>query len=320
MIALAICLVFLATFTAAAIAVVVASFIMGRRDAASPSSRLAGGIAEEQAPLLIREESLSTISLWRELLTRIDFIGILKTRISEAGLRWSIGRTTATMLLGGALGAALAFQFDWMPPGSSLFLAIAGALPPYLYILNRRTARFRKFEDQFPDALDSLARAMRAGHPFAGGMELLASECPSPLGSEFRRTCDEWRLGRSWNQTLDHLSRRVPILELRLFTAAVILQSRSGGKLTEVLEKLADTLRDSASLRGDVRAISANGRMTGIVLTILPIVIAAIMFVTSPEYIGTLTAYPQGKYLLMGSAVCLVIGHFVIRKIVNIKT
>ena len=319
MIALAICLVFLATFTAAAIAVVVAALIMGRREAASPSSGLAGGIAEEQAPLLIREESLSTISLWRELLTRIDFIGILKTRISEAGLRWSIGRTTATMLLGGALGAALAFQFDWMPPGSSLVLTIAGALPPYLYILSRRKARFRKFEDQFPDALDSLARAMRAGHPFAGGMELLAAECPAPLGSEFRRTCDEWRLGRSWNQALDHLSRRVPILELRLFTAAVILQSRSGGKLTEVLEKLADTLRDSASLRGDVRAISANGRMTGLVLTILPVVIATIMFVTSPEYIGTLVAYPQGKYLLVASAVCLFIGHFVIRKIVNIR-
>ena len=319
MVALAICLVFIATFTAAAIAVAVASVVMSRRQATSPESGLAGAIDLVESPILIREESLSTISLWHQLLTQFDFIEILKTRIAEAGLRWSIGRTTATMLLGGALGAALAFQFDWMPPGSSVVLTIAGALPPYLYILNRRTARFQKFEAQFPDALDSLARAMRAGHPFAGGMELLANECPAPLGLEIRRACDEWRLGRSWNLALDNLARRVPILELRLFTAAVILQSRTGGKLSEVLERLAETIRDSASLRGDIGAISANGRMTGTVLTILPIAIGVIMFVTSPGYIGTLVAYPQGKYMLMGSGVCLVAGHFVIRKIVNIK-
>jgi tight adherence protein B len=319
MVALAICLVFLATFTAAAIAVAVASMVMRRREAVSTASGAAAGVAENEPPLLIREETLSTISLWHQLLTRVDFIEILKTRISEAGLRWSIGRTTASMLLGGAVGAAVAFGFDWMPPGASIVLAAAGAAPPYLYILNRRTARFRKFEEQFPDALDSLARAMRAGHPFGSGMELLAGECPAPLGGEIRRACDEWRLGLSWNQALNNLAGRVPILELRLFTAAVILQTRSGGKLSEVLEKLAETIRDSASLRGDVRAISANGRMTGSVLTILPIAIAGVMFVTSPAYITNLIVYPQGKYLLMASGICLVLGHFVIRKIVNIK-
>ncbi len=320
MVAIAIALVFLATFTAAAIAVAIASMVMGRRQPASATDGLAGGLDDDPAPLLIREESLSTISLWHEFLKRVDFIEILKTRIAEAGLRWSIGRTTAAMLLGGALGAAVGFDVSWMPPVAPVVLAVVGALPPYLFILSRRKARFRKFEAQFPDALDSLARAMRAGHPFAGGMELLASECPAPLGLEIRRACDEWRLGLSWNQALDNLARRVPILELRLFTAAVILQTRSGGRLSEVLEKLAETIRDSASLRGDVNAISANGRMTGTVLTILPIGIASIMFVTSPEYISTLLVYPQGKYLLMGSAVCLVAGHFVIRKIVNIKT
>jgi len=320
MVALAIFLVFLATFTAAAIAVVVSSVVLNRRPVPSAGAGSTGALNDVEAPMLIREETLSTISLWHELLTRIDFIEILKTRVSEAGLRWSIGRTTASMLLCGAIGAGIAFQFEWMPPGSSVLLTVVGALPPYLYILNRRTARFRKFEEQFPDALDSLARAMRAGHPFAGGMELLAGECPAPLGLEIRRACDEWRLGMSWNQALDNLARRVPILELRLFTAAVILQSRSGGRLSEVLEKLADTIRESASLRGDVRAISANGRMTGTVLTFLPIGIAAIMFVTSPEYITTLFAYPQGKYMLMAAAGCLVAGHYVIRRIVNIKT
>lgn len=320
MVAIAIFLVFLATFTAAAIAVVVASMVMRRREAISSASGLAGDTTDNEVPLLIREESLSTISMWDQLLARIDLVTILKMRIAEAGLHWSIGRTTASMLLGGAVGAGLAFEVNWMPPGSSILLAAAGAMPSYWYIMKRRAARFRRFEDQFPDALDSLARAMRAGHPFTGGMELLASECPAPLGLEIRRACDERRLGLGWNQALDNLARRIPILELRLFTAAVILQSRSGGKLSEMLEKLADTIRDSLALRGDVRAISANGRMTGAVLTILPIAIAGIMLVTSPEYISNLIAYPQGKYLLMASAGCLIFGHFIIRRIVNIKT
>ena len=141
----------------------------------------------------------------------------------------------------------------------------------------------------------------------------------TPLALEIRKACDEWQLGLAWNESLENLARRVPLIEIRLFVAAVLLQSRFGGKLNEILEELAKSIRDSVALRADVRATSAQGRMTGTVLTILPIAIAAIMCVTSPSYIGVLLQHPQGKYLIAGAVACLVLGHFSIQRIVNIK-
>jgi tight adherence protein B len=134
-----------------------------------------------------------------------------------------------------------------------------------------------------------------------------------------RKACSEWKLGLGWNDCLENLARRLPLLEVRLFAAAVSLQSRFGGRLNEILEELAKTTRDSVALRGDVRAISAQGRISGMVLTILPIALTGIMLVTSPAYIGVLFQHPSGKYLVAGALVCLVLGHLSIRRIVDIK-
>ena len=321
MIAIAILLVFLATFTAAAIAVVIASLVLVREAEPEPAEGAANAdfTGGEDGPLLLREESLSSISIWHELLNRLDLVENLKTSIAQAGLRWSVGRVTLFMLLSGTIAAGLLIGIDWTPPGTALIGGIAASLPPYFYIRNRRKARFRKIEDQLPDALDSLARAMRAGHPFSGGMDILANELPAPLGPEIRTAVEEWRLGMAWSRALANLAKRLPLLEIRLFAAAVVMQNRTGGKLSEVLERLADTIRDSISLRGDVQAISANGRLTGLILTLLPVGIATIMFFTSPGYIGMLLKYQEGKYLILASGICIVAGHFVIKKIVTIR-
>jgi tight adherence protein B len=134
-------------------------------------------------------------------------------------------------------------------------------------------------------------------------MDLVASECPEPPAQELRKAGDEWRLGLGWNDALENLARRLPLLEVRLFAAAVALQSRFGGKLNEILEELAKTIRDSIALRGDIRAISAQGRISGAVLTVLPIALTGILWVTSPAYIGVLFRHPYGKYLI--AAPCL---------------
>ena len=191
-----------------------------------------------------------------------------------------------------------------------------GSSHPLVLVL---TAEGLEQRGQFPEALDSLSRALRAGHPFGAGMDLVAGETPEPLAQEIRKACDEWQLGLAWNESLENLARRVPLIEIRLFVAAVVLQSRFGGKLNEILEELAKSIRDSVGLRGDVRAASAQGRMTGRVLIILPIAIAAIMCMTSPSYIGVLWKHAEGKYLIAGAAACLVLGHFSIQRIVNIK-
>jgi len=306
-------LIFTTTFLIATVAVTAGSFALGRR-----LSHEEGAGSLEQ-PLLLRQELLSTISAWQRLLARFDFADILKTRIAEAGLRWSVGRVTLIMLLLGTLGAAMLFAADWAPVITVPLAATAGVLAPYLLILRKRRTRLQSIEDQFPDALDSLSRALRAGQSFGPAMDLVAGECPEPLAQEMRKAWDEWRLGLGWNDALSNLARRVPLLEVRLFAAAVILQSRSGGKLNEVLEELAKTIRDSIALRGDIRAISAQGRISGAVLTVMPIAITAILWITSPAYISVLFRHPYGKYLVAGGLTGLALGHLCIRRIVDIK-
>ena len=150
-------------------------------------------------------------------------------------------------------------------------------------------------------------------------MELVADESLEPLAQELRRTCSEWKLGLAWDQALENFAVRVPLLEIRLFVAAVVLQSRFGGKLNEILEELAKTIRDSLALSGELRAVSAQGRLTGTVLTLLPPTIAGIMFFTNPSYMGMLLWHPYSKYLITGALACLVLGHFAIQRIVDIK-
>jgi len=307
--------IFATTFLIAAVAVTTGSFLLGR---GVPPGEGAGSHEHEQ-PLLLRQEALSTISVWHQLLARFDFAEILKTRIAEAGLRWSVGRVTLIMLLLGTLGAAILLAADWAPIVSVPLASVAGLLTPYLLILRKRKNRLQSMEDQFPDALDSLARALRAGQSFGAAMDLVAAECPEPLAQEMRKAWDEWRLGLGWSDALANLARRVPLLEVRLFAAAVALQSRSGGKLTDVLEELSKTIRDSIALRGDIRAISAQGRISGAVLTVMPIALTAILWITSPEYIGVLFRHPYGKYLVAGALTCLALGHLSIRRIIDIK-
>lgn len=319
MIAATIVIIFVVTFLIASAAVVLGSVLLRPGSVQQVPAGTAHSVEPPETPLLLQQQLLSSISVWRRLLARFDFVENLKVRLSEAGLTWSVGRVTLMMLLLGSIGAVIAYALDWAPLLTVPLIASCAAMIPYLFILRTRKRRFRKMEEQFPEALDSLSRALRAGHPFGAGMDLVAGEAPEPLAQEIRKSCDEWQLGLAWNESLENLARRVPLIEIRLFVAAVTLQSRFGGKLNEILEELAKSIRDSVGLRGDVRSASAQGRMTGRVLTILPLAIAAIMFVTSPSYIGVLWQHPEGKYLIAGAAVCLVLGHLSIQRIVNIK-
>jgi tight adherence protein B len=318
MLFLLISLLFMAAFLTASLAVGATSILVGRRWFQAPVAALGGSLPEE-APLLLRQQPLSTISVWRQLLARFDFVKILELRLTEAGLKWSIGRTTLMIMLLGSAVAAMLFAADVAPLLTAPIAFTVVALLPYFYILRKRKQRFRQLEFQFSDALDSLSRALRAGQTFGAGMELVANECSEPLAQELRRTCSEWKLGLAWDQALENFALRVPLLEIRLFVAAVILQTRFGGKLNEILEELAKTIRDSLALQGELRAVSAQGRLTGAVLTLLPLIIAAIMFLTNPSYVGMLLYHPYSKYLITGALASLVLGHFTIQRIVDIK-
>ncbi len=311
-------LVFLTTFLAAGLAVLIGWFALQRMSAEAVAERLSESLLDE-SPRILKDDSLSSISIWAKLLERSDFIKVMRRHLAQAGLTWSVGRVTLLMLLSASVALAVAMRFDIIPGLIGMAIACAVGVLPYLYILRRRSKRFLKFEENFPDALDSLARAMRAGHPFPAAMEIVAEESEQPVAAEMRKAAADGNFGTSWDQALANLAERIPLLEVNMFVSAVQMQTRTGGKLNEVLAGLAENMRESLALKGEVRALAAHGKLTGAVLTILPIIIAVVMTVVNPSFMAVLFNHPYGKYLIVGAASCLVLAHFIIRKIVDIK-
>lgn len=313
-------LVFLAIFMAAFLGVAGAWVFLQRR-AAAPGNGVAGPVAsgEDDPPRLLMSDHLSTISVWDALLGWFDFMPALRARIAEADLRWSVGRLTALMLLCGTTVLAILLKLNWLPWIAAVAPAVLAAFLPYFYMMGRRGRRFRQIEEQLPDALDFLARALRAGHPFAVSLEMLAAEGTPPLSIEIRKICDERQFGMRMEEALANLGRRVPLLDVGFFVAAVQVQSRTGGKLGEVLERLAETVRERFALKGEIRSIAAHGKLTGTILTILPLIVVAVTSSVNPGYFRILLDNPGGRWLIFSAGVCLVLAHFVIRMIVNIK-
>lgn len=274
------------------------------------------GLAGLTSPLL-QSERLSTINFWDTLLARFDFGVMLNTHLDQAGLSWSVGRITSMMLLIGVVTMAILMR---LVPIWAAFLGTAVAMSaPYNFVLRRRNKRFLKFRENFPDVLDSLARALRAGYPLSAAMEMIAADTAPPVSAEMRRTSAEANLGRGWPHALENLGKRMPLIEVNLFIGAVQLHARTGGKLSEVITGLAENMRESIALQGEVRALAAHGKLTGAILTILPIGIAVMMMFVSPGYMQVLFKHAWGKHLIGAAIACLLLAHFVIRKLVDIK-
>jgi tight adherence protein B len=177
-----------------------------------------------------------------------------------------------------------------------------------------------KFEEQFPESLEFVARSMRAGHAFSVSLEMLHREFQEPLAGEFRRTFEEHNLGLPLDTALQKLSKRVPTLDVHFFVSAVLLQKRTGGNLAEILDKLAYVIRERFKLRGKIRAISAHGRMTGIALSSIPLGVAALMLLTNPDYVTFFVKEEIGNYDGHGRRRAAdILGYGIIQKIVDIE-
>lgn len=313
----ALTLSFIVTFLVLSISLVMASMVLQRINREQLEDSIAD--SDDQWPQLLRDDHLSSITVWQNVLERFNFSRILQEHISQADLHWSVGRITILMLLCGIVSLAVLLRLEWIPLWACFAVSGGAALLPYGYILRQRERRFRKFQEAFPDALDSMARSMRAGYPFAASLDIVSMEAAQPVGAEFKKTFAEGNLGMSWAQALGNLSNRVPLLEVNLFIAAVNLHARTGGRLSEVIAGLADNLRENTAFEGEVRSIAAHGKLTGLILTLIPVGIAGIMAVVSPGYIGILIENPIGRNLIAAAAICLVIAHFVIRKLVDIR-
>ncbi len=245
----------------------------------------------------------------------------LSSMIQQSGLPWTVSRLVAQMAIGFVVGSVLGFFFR--PLGFIFLSMLGGALLlgwlPFLYLRFKRSTRMGEFEQQLPEALDFLARSMRAGHAFTISLEMLGAESPDPLGQEVRTLFNELNLGAPIEVALTNFSRRMPLIDVKMFVSSVLLQRQTGGNMSEILQRLAYVIRERFRLRGQVRAASAHGRMTAIVLSVLPLVLVLALTIIAPEYLRILAEDPDGKYLIVGAILAQIAGYYVMRRITNIK-
>ncbi|HUY36941.1 MAG TPA: type II secretion system F family protein [Pirellulales bacterium] len=218
------------------------------------------------------------------------------------------------LVAGTVVGAFAGFKVALAP-----LMGLSMAFLPLLWLIWRKKRRLKAFAAQLPDALELISRALRAGHSLAAGMNLVQSEMASPISVEFGRVFEEQNLGIPMEDALISLADRVPNLDLRFFSTAVILQRQTGGDLAEILDKIAHLVRERFKVWGQVQALTGEGRLSGIVLLALPPVLFLAVYRLNPDYIMLLFTDPMGKQMLAGAVVMQVLGALAIRKIINIK-
>ncbi len=269
--------------------------------------------------VLRQEEKMSEVEPIDALLRRLTGLaGPIQHFLDQAGVKLNV----STFVLLTATLPLLAFVVVTMfvrTPAAGIVAAAVAAPMPYLYVRRARTARVYKFEEQFPEAIDLVARALRAGHALPTGLGMVADEMPPPVGLEFRKLYDEQNFGLTMPDALRNFAERVPVLDARFFVTAVLTQREAGGNLAEVLDNLSAVIRERFKVKRQVRVISAHGRITGWVLAALPPSVAVAAFILSPYHIQTLLGDELGVRMLIIAAVMQVIGTFVIRKIVDIE-
>jgi tight adherence protein B len=274
---------------------------------------------ESSDPMSFRKsENHSNIPLLDRLLQRLDVIPRIAMLLRQADLRWTPG---ALVLMCVAAFAIPGYIVNLKT--GVLFVALgvgaaAGSLP-LLFVWFKRVQRFGKFEQQLPEALDLIVSGLRAGHSLSSALGLVTRECQDPLAGEFRLAFDEQNFGLDMRTSLENLVKRVPLQDLKMAITAIIIQRESGGNLAEVLEKTSHMVRERFRLKKQVKVHTAQGRMTGLVLTILPIGLGVGLWIVNPENESLLWTREIGVKLLIGAGISLVIGTAFIQKIVRMK-
>jgi tight adherence protein B len=264
------------------------------------------------------EEKLSSLEPLHAALEKSTIVAPLKVMIEQSGVTLNLGSFVLLSLSLAAAGYLVGFFVTRMFLVGILLGAILASLP-YLYVRRARNKRTYKFEEQFPEAIDLMARALRAGHALPTGLSMVADEMPAPVGTEFRILYDEQNFGLNMSDALRNFAARIPVLDAKFFTTAVLTQRESGGNLAEVLDNLASVIRDRFKVKRQIRVISAHGRITGTVLACLPPALAAATLLLNRDYLGTLTGDPLGRQMIMAAIGLQIIGTLIMRKIINIE-
>ncbi|MGB0030622.1 MAG: type II secretion system F family protein [Candidatus Sulfotelmatobacter sp.] len=267
---------------------------------------------------LLRDEQLSKIPALDILLRRSSRVSAIQEALLQAGMKFRAGNFLMLCVLCGTLAGLAAVLYTKNPAIAWAALVIGGVLP-YSVVSYRRQKRFEKFEELFPEAIDTLARAVRAGHAFTTALEMISNEIAEPLASEFRKLYEEQKFGMPVRDALMNLTERVPLVDIKFFVTAVMLQRETGGNLAEILDNLSYVIRERFKIQRQVRVHTAQGRLTMALLMAMPPAVVAILAVFSPDFVKPLFYDPIGHALLVVSIALQTTGYFVIRKIIKIQ-
>jgi tight adherence protein B len=275
-------------------------------------------IVQRDFKILKPAEKLSGVVTLNNLLTQMGRVtDPLQRSLNQAGMKI----TVATLLLSAGVLAVATFLIVSSVVGNRLFglaAGVVGGMIPFLVVRQKKANRLRKFEEQFPEAIDLIGRALRAGHAFTTGLAMVAEEIGKPVGEEFQLLYDRQNYGMPLPDALKAFAARMPLIDARFFVTAVLTQRETGGNLGEVLDNLARVIRDRFRVKRQVRVLTAHGRITGWILAAMPPALAAAMFVVAPGHMKMLTSDPLGIQMIVGALVLQVIGTLIIRKLVNI--
>lgn len=274
---------------------------------------------------IVKKNILSEIPWLHSFLIKFSVMEKVTSFLDQAGSQHKPGLylllCPALALIGFLAGRP--FHSSYFPLVPSFFviipLASASAMLPFIYLRYKRSKRFGKFEEQFPEALDLIARSLKAGHAFSSGLRLASEEMDAPVGDEFEKTLNEINFGLSTQHALGNLAHRIPLDDLRFFTISVNLQRETGGNLAEILESLARLLRERFKFNGHVRVLASQAKLSAHILFALPFIIAFVIQLLNPKYFDALLENPSGKMAMAAGVGWMMIGILFIKKMVTIR-
>jgi tight adherence protein B len=272
---------------------------------------------DEKSVNLRKSEQLSGVPWLNRQLLKLELVPKLQTLLDQADLKWTVG----TLLMGTAFCFALPAYLIYLRFDTLLFAFLIGVALgslPLVWVLRKRRKRLNKFEEGLPEALEMMVSALRAGQSFTVAMASVARDCSEPLASEFKIYVAEQNYGLELQSAMENLTKRVPLQDLRIVVTAITIQKETGGNLAEVLSKTAYVIRERFRLKRQIAVHTAQGRLTGMVLTLLPVVLGIALYFLNPEMMSILWKNPVGVKLLWISSGMLVAGGLLIRYIVNV--
>lgn len=278
---------------------------------------MSAGASTETASLA-KQRLLSQSPALERLLLQIPRVHQLDKLLLQSGLALNVAGFIGLTLLAAGAGLLLAYLIR-LPAYTVIFIGVAAGALPLIYVLNAKMKRLNTFEQQLPDALDLMGRAMRAGHAFPSALKMVGEEMPEPAAGEFRIVFDEVNYGISVPDALTNLATRVPSTDLRYFVISVLIQRETGGNLSELLDKISALIRARLKLLGTVRVLSAEGRLSAWILTLLPFALALVLNIINPKFLSLLWTDPMGLKVVGFALVLMIVGIYWMWRVIKIR-